>query len=247
MEDHVVRRQYLLVTWAINLGCASPPSPSSPPPSTSAAPDVSITMGTRAAPSTGPAELAPITLGWRRPGTSGIDVFQKLQSGEIRTGMTRDEIVRVLKHAPTSTETYGDGDWHFEAEVNGLRGAWSFEAASGRLARLSFEEHRAVDEEAPGGATPAAHERAKKDVATKARATMNDLTLLFGRPSRVREGGRVHEGDTSAFASRYVLDVRWSTPSQRVKLSAITDWGQGELAIVTRIVIAPLAVSEDDD
>ncbi|MDI1475114.1 hypothetical protein [Polyangium sp. y55x31] len=59
----------------------------------------------------------------------------------------------------------------------------------GRLARLSFEEYRAVDRKTLGEASPDAHEheQAMRDVAAQAHATMNDLTLLFGKPSSVRE------------------------------------------------------------
>ncbi|MDC3989272.1 hypothetical protein [Polyangium jinanense] len=252
-----MRRQYLLIAWVLGFGCASPPAPSSPPPSTAAAPEVPITptptptsTSTTSPTPTPPTTAAikiPITLGWRRLTPSGIDLFQKLQSGEIRLGMTREEIVRVLEHDPTSTETDSDGDWHFHAMVNGLRGDWNFDITYGCLSRLSFEEYRAVDKNTLGGASPDDHEQATREVAAKAHATMNDLTLLFGAPIRVRKGGRVHKNDTNAVASRYLLDARWSTPSQRVKLSSMTDWGKGELSIVTRILIAPLAATEDDD
>ncbi|HVK68578.1 MAG TPA: hypothetical protein VM694_29165, partial [Polyangium sp.] len=137
--------------------------------------------------------------------------------------------------------------WHFRARVNGLEGNWNFDIMYGCLSRLSFEESRAVGENKLGGASPDEHEQATRDVAAQAHATMNDLTLLFGAPSSVRKGGLVHKNDTNAVASRYLLDARWSTPSQRVELSSMTDGEKGELVIVTRILIAPPAASQGDD
>ncbi|MDI1447476.1 hypothetical protein [Polyangium sp. 6x1] len=249
-----MRRQYLLIAWVLGFGCASPPAPSSPPPSPAAAPEVPITPAptptptpTSPTPPTTAAIKTPITLGWRGLGPSDIDLFQMLESGELRLGMTREEIVRVLEHEPTSTETTSDGDWHFHARINGLRGDWNFDIMYGSLSRLSFEAYRAVDRKTLDGTSPDGRERATREAAENAHTTMNDLTLLFGAPLRVRKGGLVHKNDTSADASRYLLDARWSTPSQRVRLSSMTDWGKGKFAIVTRILIAPLAATEDDD
>ncbi|MDI1432701.1 hypothetical protein [Polyangium sorediatum] len=245
-----MRRQYLLIAWVLGFGCASPPAPSSPPPAPAAAPDVPLTPTppptstpsptlTSPSPPTPSAMKIRSTLGWRRVTPSGIDLFQKLQNGEIRLGMTREEIVRALEHDPLSAETDSDGDWHFHATVNGLAGDWKFDLTSGRLSRLSFEEHRAADENTLGGASPDAHEQAMRDVAAMAHATMKDLTLLFGAPKSVRKGGRVQEDGKSELASRYLLDARWSTPSLRVELSSITDGWEGAFAIDTRILIAP--------